>query len=232
MTIPLLDPHKVGFPDPNTAQEEPDGLLAAGGALSVDWLLTAYAMGIFPWFNDDYDAILWWSPAQRAVLVPGQMKVSRSLAKRIRNGGMSVAVDQHFNAVIQACAGPRPKADGTWITPRMRSAYVDLFEAGFAHCVSVHQDNKLVGGLYGVSLGNLFFGESMFSHQPDASKIAFYFLQQQLQQWQFQLIDCQMMNPHLESLGVREMPRAEFLNILADNEITQTRIGPWRFELD
>ena len=229
MSIPYLDPHKVGFPDPAYAQDAPDGLLAVGGDLTIEWLLTAYAMGIFPWFNSDTEEILWWSPAQRAVLQPGAMKVSRSLTKRIRNAGFRVSLDEDFVSVIDACAGPRPNADGTWITPRMRSAYTDLFDAGFAHCVAVYQDDQLVGGLYGVSLGKLFFGESMFSHQPDASKVAFYRLQKQLLEWDFSLIDCQMMNPHLASLGVKELPREVFLQRLSENDLTCSRLGRWRF---
>ena len=232
MQIPLLDPLKVGFPDPQFAQDEPDGLLAVGGDLTIDWLLTAYSMGIFPWFNDDAEEILWWSPAQRAVLLPGRMKVSRSLRKRIRNAGFRTRLDEDFASVIAACAGPRRDADGTWITPRMRAAYTDLFEAGFAHCVAVHANEKLVGGLYGVSLGTMFFGESMFALQPDASKVALYHLQRQLENWGFTLIDCQMMNPHLQSLGVTSMPREEFLRRLAENDVTQTRVGRWRFEVE
>ncbi|MEM7099793.1 MAG: leucyl/phenylalanyl-tRNA--protein transferase [Pseudomonadota bacterium] len=229
MPVTLLDPHRVGFPDPQLAEEEPDGLLAVGGALNSDWLLTAYAMGIFPWFNDDHDEILWWSPAQRAVLQPGEMKVRRSLAKRIRNAGFNVKMDVDFAQVIKACAAIRAGSEGTWITPRMQSAYIDLHEAGFAHSVGVYQDEELVGGLYGISLGHMFFGESMFSRVSDASKVALYHLQRQLCAWNFSLIDCQMRNPHLSRLGVVEIPRAHFLDLLKDNDIAATRLAPWRF---
>ena len=226
--IPLLPPSPVAFPDPRYALAEPDGLVAAGGGLSVQWLLCAYSQGIFPWFDSDEDHVLWWSPAARAVLKPGQMRITRSLSKRIRNSGFVVTFDQSFEAVMAGCSGPRGDQYGTWITPKMTAAYSNLHRAGFAHSVEVWQQDELVGGLYGVSLGKLFFGESMFAREKDASKVAFFVLQDTLAGWAFDLIDCQIMNPHLESLGVHSMPREEFLERLADNEHYPTRQGLWQ----
>ena len=226
-SLPLLAPDPVGFPDPHHALAEPDGLVAAGGALTVEWLLTAYAHGIFPWFDSDDEHVLWWSPARRAVITPGQMRRSRSLTKRIRNAGFDVRVDSAFESVVAGCSGPRSRADGTWITPAMRKAYGQLHHAGFAHSVEVWQADQLVGGLYGVSLGRYFFGESMFSRVSDASKVAFHALHVQLQAWEFHLIDCQLQNPHLASLGVIEIPRSEFLADLARNPLERTKTGPW-----
>ncbi len=225
--IPWLSPQVVAFPHPEQAMSDPDGLLAAGGDLSTEWLVEAYSHGIFPWFDDDDDHILWWSPATRAVLQPGHMKVSRSLSKRIRNGGFSIRWDQDFAAVIQACRGPRRDSAGTWITPRMQAAYTRLHHQGLAHCVAAFRDGAMVGGLYGVSLGRMFFGESMFSHVSDASKVAFFHLQEQLQAWNFQLIDCQMENPHLMRLGVTRMPRNRFLQLLTQNRAFPTHSGNW-----
>jgi leucyl/phenylalanyl-tRNA--protein transferase len=229
--IVLLEAESVAFPDPSFALEDPNGLLAAGGDLTADWLLTAYAEGIFPWFNDDRGPVLWWSPDPRAVLRPDQLDVSRSLAKRIRNGGFHVTMDEVFADVVAGCAAPRRDGEGTWITPRMRQAYLELHRLGYAHSVEVWQDGELAGGLYGVSLGRMFFGESMFSRIRDASKVALYHLARQLERWGFTLIDCQVMNEHLRSLGVREMPRCEFLEGVRGNDLRATRRGPWRLEI-
>lgn len=218
----------MGFPDPNHALEEPDGLLAAGGALTPDWLLTAYAHGIFPWFDDDAEPILWWSPRVRATLRPGDMRIPRSLRKRIRNGGFHASWDNAFNDVIAGCSTASMDRPGTWITPAMRDAYIDLHYLGYAHSVEIWSDQALVGGLYGVSLGRFFFGESMFSRTNDASKIAFYVLQKTLQDWNFECIDCQMMTDHLARLGVRSTDRQTFLNQLQNNDIQQTRRGTWQ----
>jgi leucyl/phenylalanyl-tRNA--protein transferase len=226
--IPFLNKLDVQFPDPNQALDEPDGLLAAGGDLTPEWLLTAYSFGIFPWFNSDEEPIYWWSPKTRGVLQPGHMRITRSLRKRIQNGSFSITTDEQFDAVIECCATtPRNDQAGTWITPRMQSAYHALFQRGVAHSVEVWNDNALVGGLYGIALGQMFFGESMFSKVPDASKVAFYHLQQYLLAENFSLIDCQMMNPHLETLGIRPMERAEFLARLGTNRDKATKIGPW-----
>ncbi|MEM9623624.1 MAG: leucyl/phenylalanyl-tRNA--protein transferase [Pseudomonadota bacterium] len=227
--IPWLSPNVIGFPAATQASRDPDGLLAAGADLTMPWLLEAYAHGIFPWFESDDDYILWWSPSERAVLRPGTMKVSRSLAKRIRNGGFSICWDNNFEAVINHCAEAHPSRPSTWITPRMRTAYLELFESGFAHCVEVYQDKLLVGGLYGLSLGAMFFGESMFSRVADASKVAFYHLQNTLEAENFTLIDCQMENEHLNTLGIELMQRANFLQLLEQNRLQPTRLGPWRF---
>lgn len=234
-SIPLLAKSPVHFPDPRNALDEPDGLLAAGGDLTPDWLVTAYSHGIFPWFNDDAEPIYWWSPKIRGVLVPGQMRVTRSLSKRLRNSPLQIRIDENFDMVIKACAKtPRSGQEGTWITPLMQAAYQELFRCGVAHCVEVWQDTTLVGGLYGLTLGKMFFGESMFSRVTDASKMAFYNLQQRLATADYDLIDCQMMNSHLATLGVKEMPRNEFLSRLAQNRHLPPSAGQehWRAAMD
>ena len=220
----------MGFPPATEALEDPEGLVAAGGALTLEWLVAAYSSGIFPWYNSDSEPILWWSPAERAVLKPGAMRVPRSLRKRLRNAGFSVSMDTDFEAVIRACAAPRPDAGGTWITPTMQQAYINLHHAGLAHSVETWLDGELVGGLYGVSIGSSFFGESMFSHTSDASKVAFYHLQKQLQAWHFNCIDCQLENPHLMTLGVTMVSREAFLSELNHNNQAQTRLGRWRLD--
>lgn len=229
-SLAYLRPDKVGFPDPELALAEPEGLLAAGGNLTPEWLVEAYALGIFPWFERDEGPIYWWSPAERAVMRPGTMRVTRSLSKRIRNAGFSVSFDDCFDSVIEACARSRDASFGTWITPKMQAAYCELHRCGIAHSVEVWHAEDLVGGLYGVSLGSMFFGESMFSTQADASKIAFYHLEQRLQAWDFTLLDCQMMTPHLASLGVVPMVRADFLALLQRNDLSRTRLGRWRLD--
>jgi leucyl/phenylalanyl-tRNA--protein transferase len=225
--IPLLPVHPIRFPEPCHALDDPDGLLAAGGALTVEWLLEAYGRGIFPWFENDEGPIYWWCPTVRGVTIPGEMRITRSLAKRLRNGGFTVTFDRCFDEVIEACAKLRASSVGTWITPKMRQAYRELHATGVAHSVEVWWEDTLVGGLYGLALGHMFFGESMFAQRPDASKVAFYHLHQQLQAWNFSLIDCQMMNPHLESMGVVPMPREKFLALLEKNDLSQSRLGPW-----
>jgi len=226
--LPLLPSRPVDFPDPHQARDVPDGLLAAGGALSAEWLIEAYAVGVFPWFDPEDEYILWWSPSQRAVLIPGQMRITRSLRKRARNGNFKVSTDQAFDRVIAACAGPRRDAQGTWITPDMIEAYSTLHALGYAHSVEIWHEDTLVGGLYGLALGRMFFGESMFSRVPDASKIAFMHLQYALLESGFELIDCQMMNPHLQSLGVAEVPRAQFLEALRQNPRAPSEHNIWR----
>lgn len=225
--IHLLDPHRAEFPHPDTALREPNGLLAIGGELTSTWLLAAYRNGIFPWFDDDRGPVLWWSPDPRAVLFPAEVRVSRRLARTLRNGPFQVTVDRAFTQVIKGCAAPRDYASGTWITTRMRTAYQRLHRAGFAHSCEVWRDDELVGGLYGVSLGGMFFGESMFFRERDASKVALVSLMRLIEGWGFTLLDCQVMNPHLASLGAREIPRAEFLDLLAISQQTPTRQGPW-----
>jgi leucyl/phenylalanyl-tRNA---protein transferase len=218
------------FPPVESALTDPNGLLAMGGDLSLERLLDAYRHGIFPWFNPG-EPILWWSPDPRMVLVPGEIRVTRSLAKRIRNGGFELRVDTAFAEVMRGCAAPREDAFGTWISPAMIAAYTRLFDAGYAHSIETWRDGVLVGGLYGVAIGRMFYGESMFSREPDASKVALVQLARQLQQWEFGLIDCQMETPHLASLGARTMPRATFAARLAELVNLPHRPGPWTFNL-
>ena len=215
------------FPDP--AQARADGLVAYGGDLAPERLLDAYRRGIFPWFNDDAEPVLWWSPDPRAVMPPGAMHVSRRLRRRLRSGAYRVTFDEAFRDVVAGCAAPAPKRLETWITPRMKAAYSRLHEAGFAHSVEVWrgQEQELVGGLYGISLGRMFFAESMFSAANDASKVALATLAQTLDRWRFTLIDCQIMNDHLRSLGAVGMPRRRFLSLVAANNAFPTRRGHW-----
>ncbi len=217
------------FPPVETALADPNGLLAMGGDLSPARLLDAYRHGIFPWFNPG-EPILWWSPDPRMVLVPDEVRVTRSLARRLRNAGFELRVDSAFAEVMRACAAPREGAGGTWISPAMVAAYTRLFEAGYAHSVETWRDGQLVGGLYGVAIGRMFYGESMFSREPDASKVALVRLARQLQRWQFGLIDCQMETPHLASLGARTIPRAGFTARLAELVNLPHHPGPWHFD--
>jgi len=212
--IPWLDPNDP-FPPPASALREPNGLLAAGGDLSPQRLIEAYSHGIFPWFNPG-EAILWWSPDPRMVLFPAELNVSRSLRKTLKNRLYEIRVDTAFRQVMEACAAPRDGHGGTWITPAMIAAYTELHRLGLAHSVETWMDDKLVGGLYGVSLGRMFYGESMFSLATDASKIAFVHLVRQLERWGYGMIDCQMKTAHLASLGAREIPRAEFSQKLSE----------------
>ncbi|PCI21480.1 MAG: leucyl/phenylalanyl-tRNA--protein transferase [Piscirickettsiaceae bacterium] len=200
-----LDP----FPSLHCALEEPNGLLAAGGSLRPERLLNAYQQGIFPWFEDD-QPILWWSPNPRMVLKPNEIHISRSLKKTINKDIYTCTIDNAFNDVILACSETRHQQHGTWITASMIDAYNALFKLGHAHSIEVWSDDLLVGGLYGISIGQVFFGESMFSRQSDTSKVAFAYLCQQLEQWNYQLIDCQVASPHLVSLGASTMSRIEF----------------------
>ena len=216
------------FPDPNGAPA--DGLVAVGGDLAAERLMDAYANGIFPWFNDDRQPVLWWSPDPRAVLEPKALHVSRRLARRLRRREFLVTLDAAFEDVVAGCAAPRRQQDETWITPRMRSAYGRLHDAGFAHSVDVWRDGDLVGGLYGISIGRMFFGESMFSAATDASKVALATLAQVLHGWRFTLIDCQIMNDHLRSLGAVSMPRHRFLRLVAANNAHPTRRGRWTLD--
>lgn len=214
--IPVLDYHTQDFPPVENALQEPNGLLAAGGDLTPARLLRAYSLGIFPWF-DDHQPILWWSPDPRAVLFPRNLHISRSLHKTLRAQRFRVTLDQAFEDVIAACAEPRRKSEGTWITDDIIEAYCTLHRLGFAHSCECWNDcDELVGGLYGVALGKLFFGESMFSRETDASKVAFVHLVRQLEAWDFPLLDCQVMNPHLASLGASYIPRSEFKRWLAE----------------
>ncbi|MCK8515717.1 leucyl/phenylalanyl-tRNA--protein transferase [Methylonatrum kenyense] len=201
------------FPPAEQALDDPDGLLAIGGSLSRHRLLAAYRRGIFPWYSDG-QPLLWWTPNPRAVLFPERLHVSRSLRKRLRNGGFRVTWDTDFAAVIDACAAPRAGEPGTWITSAMRAAYLDLHHTGVAHSVEVWRDQTLVGGLYGVLLGTVFFGESMFSHERDASKVALAWLVRTLLPRGLRLIDCQVPSDHLRRLGAEEIPRPDFQRLL------------------
>lgn len=208
-----LNRDDLTFPALNRAMREPNGLLAAGGDLSPERLIAAYRHGCFPWYEQG-QPILWWSPDPRMVLPPAELKVSRSLRKVMRQGRFSVTLDTAFAMVVKACAAPRTYAQGTWITPAIVAAYVALHERGIAHSVEAWQDGELVGGLYGIAMGRLFFGESMFSRATDASKVAFATLVEYLQSAGFVLIDCQMHTRHLESLGAREISREQFAHYL------------------
>ena len=224
------DSNPAHFPNPCFALEEPNGLLAVGGDLSPARLLNAYRQGIFPWYSDG-QPILWWSPAPRAVLFPEQLKIRRSLRKRLRNGGFQLSLDSAFGEVIKACSAARQHQDGTWITAEMKQAYMHLHRLGFAHSVEVWLDGKLVGGLYGVSMGKVFFGESMFSKERDASKVALVYLVRQLLAWEFALIDCQVGSAHLASLGACEIPRERFLELLDQHcEPVECHQGHWQFD--
>lgn len=216
----------IGFPPPELARE--DGLLALGGDLTQDRLLLAYEMGIFPWYSDG-QPILWWSPDPRMVLLPSEFHVARRLQRVINQGVFRTTFDQAFEDVIRECANiSRPGQQGTWITDDMREAYEGLHQTGYAHSVEAWQGDRLVGGVYGVSLGRCFFGESMFSRVTDASKVALAALMDRLRKWDFVLLDCQVYTAHLASLGAREMPRKEFLTLLGAGLEGETRLGPWK----
>lgn len=228
MPLPWLGPSPI-FPPVESALVSPSGLLAAGGDLSPQRLLAAYSQGIFPWYGEG-QPILWWSPDPRMVLYPQELYIQRSLKKVIRKGGYEIRVDTAFTRVMQACAEPRKDDAGTWISPDMIAAYTRLHELGFAHSVETWMDGELAGGLYGLALGRMFFGESMFARRNDASKIAFVHLVKQLQRWDFGLIDCQMNTAHLARFGAREIARREFSTQLAKLVNYPAVSQPWRFD--
>ncbi len=233
MHLTWLDPHNDNqpFPHPDRALTEPDGLLAAGGNLTPRRLLRAYRMGIFPWYSAD-QPILWWSPDPRLVLLPECLKVSRSLRKTLRKRVFAITADTAFEQVVAACAGPRQGEPGTWITSEMYRAYCRLHRLGHAHSIETWQQGELVGGLYGVSLGRVFYGESMFSWISDASKIALVALAAQLQRWEFAVIDCQVTTAHLLSMGAVDIPRSSFLQLLECYCPQPGQPGPWRLDAD
>jgi len=209
MHLALLDPDNPAFPDPNTALAEPDGLLAVGGNLDPNTLFNAYRQGIFPWYQDD-DPILWWSPATRCVIEPKTLNISSRLRRLLRQQPYQIKTDSAFNAVVKACAEPRGDG-GTWITEEMIDSYTALHDQGQAHCVEVWDGSDLVGGIYGVHVGGIFCGESMFSRVDNGSKIAIAHLCQWMVAEGLEILDCQLVNPHLLSLGAISMPRADFL---------------------
>jgi len=229
----VLKPGSVDLRFPPVELASPEGLLAVGGDLRAERLLEAYRHGIFPWYNPG-QPILWWSPDPRAVLFPAKLRVSRSLGKTLRRKKFAVTLDTAFRDVMQQCAAPRNHraGPGTWITPEMIEAYCVLHARGLTHSVESWLDGKLAGGLYGVALGSAFFGESMFSRETDASKVAFVRLVRQLEHWGFALVDCQLPSAHLSSLGAEEIRRREFLERLEQALPQPGRPGHWRFEAD
>jgi leucyl/phenylalanyl-tRNA--protein transferase len=212
-------------------QADEDGLLAVGGDLSSTRLIKAYQHGVFPWFNQ-HDPILWWSPNPRMVLFTDKVKIAKSLKKTLRSTKLTVTIDHAFEQVMEACSLPRKGDKGTWIHQNMINAYVELHQQGHAHSVECWLDGKLVGGLYGVAIGHMFFGESMFSHVRDSSKIALVALCKQLHQWGFPLIDCQVYSDHLESLGAEEISRSDFLTIMTPLCHQHYIENSWRMTLE
>jgi leucyl/phenylalanyl-tRNA--protein transferase len=216
---------EILFPDP--AKAEPDGLLALGGDLEPERLLAAYANGIFPWYSA-HEPILWWSPDPRLVLFPQKFKISHSLRQKIKNNIFSTRMDSNFEQVISACAETeREHEDGTWITEEMKAAYIELYRKGFAHSVESYFDGKLAGGLYGVSLGKAFFGESMFHSVTDASKVALFYLVEKAKEFDFLFIDSQVETEHLISLGAELIPRKDYLKLLKQATEFPTYKGKW-----
>lgn len=225
----VLPDNPVNYQFPPVHLANSDGLLAVGGDLKPERLIQAYRNGIFPWYNEG-QPILWWSPDPRTVLSTDALKVSSSLRKRIRNAGFIVSADRNFAEVVQLCAAPRKQYEdgGTWITEEMFSAYCRLHDCGYAHSIETWLDDELVGGLYGVCLGDMFFGESMFSRAPDASKIALVALVESLRQWDFKLIDCQQPSDHLFKLGAQDIPRTQFLWQVELALRSPDRVGKWQ----
>lgn len=215
------------FPDPLPADPEWEGLVAMGGNLAPDLLRTAYRRGIFPWYNPG-DEILWWSPDPRLVLFPDRVRVSRSLRQRLRSGRFTVTCDRDFAAVIAACAQPRRDGLGTWLTPEMIAAYCRLHALGAAHSVEAWEGDTLAGGLYGVAIGRVFFGESMFHRRADASKVCLVTLCEWLREWNYELIDCQLQTPHLERMGAEEVSRREFIRLLQRWRDAEPSPDAWR----
>ena len=227
MPVFELHPSRIEFPDPKHTDES--GILAVGGDLQAERLLLAYEMGLFPWFNED-EPPLWWCPDPRMVLYPNELRISKSMRSVLRKNLFRVTADQNFEEVIRNCgAVPRPGQDGTWITEDIVNGYLELHRMGFAHSIEVWSNNTLTGGLYGVSLGKIFFGESMFSVAPNASKLGFIKLVEALKVNDFRLVDCQVHTAHLESLGAEEISRASFLPQLREALTSETIRGSWSF---
>ena len=229
MQLPLLDPADPAqdFPAIDTALTEPNGLLAVGGCLSAQRIISAYKQGIFPWYSPG-EPILWWSPNPRLVLFPEKLKISHSLKKTIRKKSFGITYDQSFSQVMQYCAAPRTEDTGTWITEEIYQAYTHLYNQGVAHSFEAKCDNELVGGLYGIAIGQVFFGESMFHRKTDASKVAFYHLVKQLAEWGYRLIDCQVHTNHLSSLGAEEIDRKDFARLLNKYCSVQPNNTAWK----
>ncbi|MCF7971656.1 MAG: leucyl/phenylalanyl-tRNA--protein transferase [Methylococcaceae bacterium] len=227
--LTLLDPDQANqaFPPVSKALAEPNGLLAVGGCLSTQRIINAYQQGIFPWYSDE-DPILWWSPNPRLVVFPDKLHISRSLQKTQRKQTFQLSYDTAFADVIQACAIPRNQESGTWLVPEMQAAYNRLHKEGHAHSMEAWYQGELVGGLYGVAIGQVFFGESMFHTKTDASKIAFVALAQQLTEWGYQLIDCQVHTNHLASLGAEEIPRSDFTALLHRYHHSKPHSSAWQ----
>jgi leucyl/phenylalanyl-tRNA--protein transferase len=219
---------EIIFPNPEEAED--DGLVAVGGSLSTDFLIAAYSQGIFPWFNEG-EPILWWSPNPRMVLFPDEFKCSKSLMHIIKSNRFEVRVDKSFNEVINNCSRvKREGQNGSWITTGMKKAYIDLHKLGIAHSVETYMDGKLVGGLYGISLGKAFFGESMFHLVNDASKIALFHLVQLMVKWNYDFIDVQQSTNHLRSMGARDLKREDFLKLLSKTLEFPTKNKKWNME--
>jgi leucyl/phenylalanyl-tRNA--protein transferase len=228
--IPWLDSNSP-VPPSETALQQPNGLLAAGGDLSPKRIIDAYRHGIYPWYSKG-QPLLWWSPDPRMVLFPDELRISRSLRKRLARRDYEVRIDTAFEVVIEACSAPRTGQQGTWITPEVAEAYAGLARAGLAHSVETWIDGELAGGLYGVALGRMFYGESMFTRAPDASKLALAHLVRQLGRWEFGMIDCQMKTAHLARFGAREIPRADFIRKLANLVNYPVTARNWRLDDD
>jgi leucyl/phenylalanyl-tRNA--protein transferase len=230
--IPWLE-SPIAFPETAIALKAPNGLLCAGGDLAPGTIVAAYTRGIFPWFSDD-QPILWWSPDPRMVLFPAEFKISTSLAKTVKSQKFQIRFDTSFTDVIAACAAPREPGGGTWIVPEMQEAYILLHQLGIAHCVESwkpgEHGGELIGGLYGIALGRMFFGESMFTRATDASKVAMVALVEKLRRDGFELIDCQQQTPHLASLGARPIARRQFVQRLQELIDLGQSTSNWRAE--
>lgn len=228
--IPYLS-DSAPFPPVEQALQSPAGLLAAGGGLAPHRLLDAYRRGIFPWFGEG-DPVLWWSPDPRTVLFPEEFRISRSLRKTLRGKPFEIRTDTVFERVMRACAAPRKGQAGTWISEDMVAAYTRLHRMGWAHSVEAWSEGDLVGGLYGVGIGRMFYGESMFSRKNNASKVALAHLAAQLQRWNYGMIDCQMHTSHLASLGARQLPRTEFIRRMNELLPLPETACRWQFDAE
>ena len=231
VTIERINRNSLEFPDTQQALSYPNGLLAVGGDLSLKRLLSAYRRGIFPWYEDP-QPILWWSPDPRSVLFPDEISVSRSFARTLRKNRFRVTADRAFHRVLAGCAAPRARERGTWITNSMARAYMELHREGYAHSIEVWDQQQLQGGLYGVALGRVFFGESMFSRVSDASKVALLALTRLIREQGLEIIDCQVESTHLNSMGARNIPRLDFEQYLAHTGELNGSGARWRLDIE